>query len=432
MTLQQLIDTTPAGGTLTLDPGVYVGPVNITRPIVIRGAGRTTTRITTPDPTTTDVKAVNVSGDVDVTITDLAIEGPAVAKAATGYSYGVYVLGTTISGSVTLNRVDITAPTGGQGFWRGIFVAAGTTTPAAVHTVTLDNCCATSANSTLNVFTEYTGNGRSVVMRDTTLRVQAGATGHLMYVHPNVTIIASGCTFDYVNGQSYCLQHFGASTTVAARTARFTDCTFSCVALGVLTSGHADASTTFAGCSFSSARPSSSIISARSSVIVSGCEFDVMGGAVGVNGADQGHVTITGTRFRVRDNSAAVVATGAGHTLASGCSFDLGAGVTGSHVARGVVVKNGVAVIATSLFRGRAQGTSAPEAVQVATDGRALVRDCRIAGTFYAPYGAVELGAATGSVLLSNTEFDIGIVRPVFLAPGVPAASLTQTSVTVL
>lgn len=431
MTLQQLIDGTPTGGTLTLEPGVYAGPVNITRPIVIRGAGRTTTRITTPDPATADVKAVNVSGDVDVTITDLTIEGPAVARAG-GYSYGVYVLGTTVSGSVTLNRVDIAAPAGRQGFWRGVYVAAGTTTPAAVHTVTLDDCTATSANSTLNVFTEYTGNGRSVVMRDTTLRVQPGATGHLMYVHPNVSIVASGCTFDYTNGQSYCLQHFGASTTVAARTARFTDCTFSCVALGVLTSGHADGLTTFAGCSFTSARASSSIISARSSVVVSGCDVDVMGGAVGVNGADQGHVTITGTRFRVRDNSAGVVATGAGHTLVSGCSFDLGAGNTGSQMARGVVVKNGVAVVAGSLFRGRPQGASAPEAVQIATGGRALVRDCRIAGSFYAPYGAIEVGAATSVLNLTDSEFDIGQVRPVFVAPGVPAGQVSQSSVTSL
>lgn len=431
MTLQQLIDATPTGGTLTLDPGVYTGPVNITRPIVIRGAGRTATRITTPDPTTVDVKAVNVSGDVDVTITDVTIEGPAIAKAG-GYSYGVYVLGTTTTGSVTLNRVDITAPSGGQGFWRAVYVAAGVTTPAAIHSVTLDDCTATSANSTLNVFTEYTGNGRSVVMRDTTLRVQPGATGHLMYVHPNVSIVASGCTFDYVNGQSYCLQHFGASTTVAARTARFTDCTFSCVALGVLTSGHADGSTTFAACSFTSARASSSIISARSSVIVSGCDVDVMGGAVGVSGADQGHVTVTGSRFRVRDNSAGIVATGAGHTSVSGCSFDLGAGNTGSQMARGVVVKNGVVVIAASLFRGRPQGTSAPEAVQVATGGRALVRDCRIAGSFYAPYGAIEVGSATSVLTMSDTEFDTGTVRPVFIASGVPAGQVSQSSMTTL
>lgn len=35
--LQQLVDTTPAGGTLDLPPGWYVGPVRIDRPMTLRG-----------------------------------------------------------------------------------------------------------------------------------------------------------------------------------------------------------------------------------------------------------------------------------------------------------------------------------------------------------------------------------------------------------
>ena len=38
--LQPLIDATPAGGTLRLAPGVYGGPVRITRPMTLDGAGR--------------------------------------------------------------------------------------------------------------------------------------------------------------------------------------------------------------------------------------------------------------------------------------------------------------------------------------------------------------------------------------------------------
>ena len=37
ISLQQLIDTTPAGGTLDLPPGFYVGPARIDRPMTLRG-----------------------------------------------------------------------------------------------------------------------------------------------------------------------------------------------------------------------------------------------------------------------------------------------------------------------------------------------------------------------------------------------------------
>ena len=40
--LQTLVDATPAGGTLNLEPGRYSGPVLVTRPIVIDGHGQAT------------------------------------------------------------------------------------------------------------------------------------------------------------------------------------------------------------------------------------------------------------------------------------------------------------------------------------------------------------------------------------------------------
>ncbi|MCP5060521.1 MAG: nitrous oxide reductase family maturation protein NosD [bacterium] len=40
--LQKLIDATPAGGELRLEPGVYAGPVVVTLPILIDGAGKAT------------------------------------------------------------------------------------------------------------------------------------------------------------------------------------------------------------------------------------------------------------------------------------------------------------------------------------------------------------------------------------------------------
>ncbi len=40
--LQPLIDATPIAGSLTLPPGVYAGPVTISRPITIEGAGKVT------------------------------------------------------------------------------------------------------------------------------------------------------------------------------------------------------------------------------------------------------------------------------------------------------------------------------------------------------------------------------------------------------
>jgi nitrous oxidase accessory protein len=38
--LQSLIDATPTGGVLRLAPGVYYGPANITRPLILEGAGK--------------------------------------------------------------------------------------------------------------------------------------------------------------------------------------------------------------------------------------------------------------------------------------------------------------------------------------------------------------------------------------------------------
>ncbi|MES2877642.1 MAG: nitrous oxide reductase family maturation protein NosD [Pseudomonadota bacterium] len=38
--LQPLIDATPAGGTLHLAPGVYLGPATINRPLILEGAGK--------------------------------------------------------------------------------------------------------------------------------------------------------------------------------------------------------------------------------------------------------------------------------------------------------------------------------------------------------------------------------------------------------
>jgi len=40
--LQDLVDATPAGGVLRLEPGVYAGPVVVTRPITIEGGGHAT------------------------------------------------------------------------------------------------------------------------------------------------------------------------------------------------------------------------------------------------------------------------------------------------------------------------------------------------------------------------------------------------------
>ncbi|MDO8890257.1 MAG: nitrous oxide reductase family maturation protein NosD [Sulfurimicrobium sp.] len=38
--LQSLVDATPLGGTLRLSPGIYAGPVTISRPIVLEGGGK--------------------------------------------------------------------------------------------------------------------------------------------------------------------------------------------------------------------------------------------------------------------------------------------------------------------------------------------------------------------------------------------------------
>ncbi|PWB58648.1 MAG: nitrous oxide reductase family maturation protein NosD [Nitrosomonadales bacterium] len=40
--LQALVDATPPGGTLHLSPGVYAGPVTLSRPIVLEGGGKAT------------------------------------------------------------------------------------------------------------------------------------------------------------------------------------------------------------------------------------------------------------------------------------------------------------------------------------------------------------------------------------------------------
>lgn len=420
-----LADAHP-GDTLTIATGTHTFASALTVPdgvnLIGHGIDVTTLRFPTV-PSSADLYGLVYSGDAANALTDLSIEGPATSNVSGKFSFGIYIGGTAAAsvGSITLTRVKVTRPAASAaiaGFYRAIMSIGGAVTDTGPLTLTITDCDLSAGNGVLNMYCDPNVTNKTLTVTGTTLHTTG--TSHLAYVHPGISMSWTDCTF--ADCPNYAVQHFSASSNVAARYARFRNCTFAAnLTHGVLTSDRAGALTEFDGCTFNNTAASNAAITARTSVRVWTSNFVLGAAANGIQGVDTGTIDVLGCTFSSNGaGGGAAIACTAGTTRVHSCTFDLHS--TGTTAPKGVWCVGGTATVDYCHFGAKLNAppaTDAPYAVYVGAGGHATIRNSRLTGYYIPVYAAMHLDHASGTLDVDYTTFLIGAgLRPLYQTPG--------------